>query len=554
MVAVLLRMLDVLRAPMRMLGVDHTQCRAILEAKLTMDTRRPLSTMGTRMQGRPRNALTTTLLVYGLMGTFVGLLLLRTGSPLVAMTIVHAMVMTMIAMSLIADFSSVLLDTTDNAILQPRPVTGRTILAARIAHIVIYVTLLVVSLCACTFIIGTLKYHYLFPLVFLATLGCSVLLVVFVAHVFYLVAMRLTNTEKLRDIILYCQIGMTVLVFGGYQLLPRLMDISRLKTLTIDDQWWIYLAPPAWMAAPIDMLTGHVGPVQLVLTALAVLVPAAGVLLVALVLAPEFGTALARLDASPTPGTHDTPYARKGRIRRAVSRIVCRAPAEHATFELVWALGSRDRQYKLRTYPTVAFLFVFGFVMIFSDDQGLKQALATLPDTSKHLYFLYFAAAMVPMAIIQQRYSASHDAAWTYRALPLERPGLALMGALKAVITRYVVPIFAVVSLPILCLWGVSAVADVVLALCATLLVCALDALLFGRCFPFSEPFSMTEGSGRMIKSMLLMGIPAALGGAHYALSLLLPVAVLPAAALVLLLALVPLSAYAKTTWTDLAS
>ena len=550
MTKLILRFFDCFAWLLRRLDVDYDQFRAILEAKLTLDSRRQMSGMQQQRTQNPKNTFAWTLLFYAFMGGFLGIFLPRTTSPLVGMTIVHAFVMTMVALSLIADFTSVLLDTTDRAVLQPRPVTSRTILVTRIAHITIYLSLLTLSLSVVTLVVGTFTYHGLFPLVFLGTLACSVCLVVFVAQVFYLVALRLTDAERFRDLILYFQIGMTVAVIVGYQILPRLMDMTRLSSLTIDEQWWIYFFPPAWLAAPIDLLTGHIGTPQIILTGLAVAVPLICLILVIRVLAPGFSRALARLDSTPTGSSAAVGTASlRQPLARRLSGFFARRASERAAFELVWQLCSRDRQFKQRTYPTFAFLFVFAAVWVLLGEGGAGAALRELPHTQKYFLILYFSCMMAPMTIIQLRFSAAHEAAWMYHALPLERPGDILIGAFKVVMVRFVAPVFGLMALAILLVWGLRIAVDVVFAACATVLVSVLQAMIFGRTFPFSEEFNVAQNTGQVVRSMFLMLIPAALGGLHFVMRLISPLTLPSGALLVLVLAIVLLRRYARTNW-----
>ena len=54
------------------------------------------------------------------------------------MIVFYTYIMVMISMTLITDFSSILLDTSDNTIILPRPVDSRTLFAARLTHILLY--------------------------------------------------------------------------------------------------------------------------------------------------------------------------------------------------------------------------------------------------------------------------------------------------------------------------------------------------------------------------------------------------------------------------------
>lgn len=540
-------------APIRWLGADYGQFRAIMHTKLTLDCRRPIGGMQGRHGKKPGNAFAWTLVFYAFMGGLLSFIIEQAPTPMVGMTVIHAFVMTMVALSLIADFTTVLLDTTDNAILHPRPVSSRTIFVARTAHIVTYLALLALSLSAATFIMGTIKFHALFPVVLLGTLICAVAMVVFVVQVFYLIAMRFTDAEKFRDIILYFQIGMTVVVFCGYQFIPRLIGGQQLESVVIVDQWWAYWFPPTWFAAPIDLLMGRTGTTQIVLTVLGVAVPLICMVLVIRVLAPGFSRALERLDSAPSNRADaGHPVSREGSLVRRFSRWVCRTGAERASFEFVWHLCARDREFKQRTYPTFAVLILMPVMFAFIGEGGFAESVERISHTKQYLFPLYYSCMMAPLAIMQIAFSSRHDAAWIYHAVPLCRPGDVLVATLKMSFIRFVLPAFALVSILVLVVWGFSITMDIVAAFCVTLLVSVLQAILFGRSLPFSKEFNAAQQAGRVGKSMLLMIVPAAFGGLHFLLGWISPWTLPAYSAVVLLAAALLMNVYAKTEWTAL--
>ena len=545
MVRLVLSVFDVFAWAFRWVGVDYAQFRSLLGVKLTLDGRRQFTAFQQRGGKTPKNAFAYALLMNVLMGVVMGMVLSLNASPLTKMTFVHGFVMAMVAMSLIADFSSVLLDTTDHQILQPRPIDSRTILAARTAHILTYISLLTFSLSAASFATGTFEYGPLFPILFALTLVASVCLVVGAVNVLYLLAMRLTGGEKLRDIILYVQVGMTILVIGGYQFLPRLMDVGGLGAWNLADHWWACLIPPAWLAAPVELLTGNVTRPLLILSALGLVVPLT-TLYAAMALAPGFKEALARLDAAPRA----KPEARSARPGQRLGFIarVARQPIERAAFEFLWTLTGRDRQFKRRTYPSIAMVLIFSGVFLLSDPHGLREAFQNLPHTPRHLFMLYMCCALAPTAFIQMRYSDKFEAAWIYRVLPLATPGLVLRAGLKVVILRLVMPAFVLVALVTFAIWGAKAGPDVALALFATLLTCALQALAIGNRFPFSEPFGVVEGAGRVHRMLIFLLLPLILGGVHYALTFI-PYAVLSAIPIAAVGAWLALRIYGRRTW-----
>ena len=517
----------------RFLKVDRGQFLAILEIKLTLDERRSIRGIQGASGKKGRRGLLFSALFYAFIGLFIGLLPLFVESPLTAMTVVNSVVMTMVGMILVSDFTNVLIDTTDNAVLLPRPVSGRTILASRTAHIVSYLGILSLSLSACTLVTGMIAFDPLFPLLYLAMLACMLAFVIFAVYVFYLAAMHLFDMERFRDIILYFQIAMTVLIFAGYQVLPRLVEMQKIRSIRIDRMWWIYFYPPAWMAAPFDLLAGRSGGPQVILTALAVAVPLAGLFLVARVLAPGFGRALAALESTPSGRGGE---GRRPSLPSLLARLVTRKREERAAFEFFWPLFTRDRSFKLATYPSMAIvLIIMAVFMVFSDGEGAGHALSVLPQTKKYILGLYFACGILPSAFVQMNFSDRYEGAWIFEALPFKRPGAILMGAFKVVFLRFAAPMFAAVAALTLAVWGGRVLPDVALAGCFFLLFSLVNRRIFGKGYPLSRPRTARQAQSQTARTMAVMAVLSLVGLLHWLLTRFpwgVPSALVPAALL----------------------
>ena len=121
----LLKLVKLFNPVFRRQGIDVDRLFTIVELKLLMDTRRVYMSWKQGQQKDNKNHLTTILLLYGLFGIFMGIAVYSFPNVVTAMILFHSYVIFMMAMTLITDFSSVLLDTTDNQIILPRPVNRR---------------------------------------------------------------------------------------------------------------------------------------------------------------------------------------------------------------------------------------------------------------------------------------------------------------------------------------------------------------------------------------------------------------------------------------------
>jgi len=502
-------------------GVDREIFLAVLEIKLIQDQRRTISGMSSQQGKKTNRAFMISLVTFAVFGGLIGLVLLWTESPLTGLTLINSFVMVMMGLMLVGDFTNVLVDTTDNAILLPRPVSDKTLLAVRTAHIVTYLGTLSLALSLGTMVTGTIAFHPLFALIYLGTLILSLIVVIFVVYLFYLLAMKMTDLEKFRDIILYFQIGMTIFFFGAYQLVPRLIDVKNLKDISIEDSWWIYIMPPSWMAGPVELLTGNGGIPIWILTGLSLLVPIICLFFVLKILAPGFTQGLANLGNSASGSQGGGNEIGHSFFNRWWSKILTRDPEERTSFQLLWALASRDRAFKLATYPAAAFVLIIMAVMFFGeldDGDGLEAALAELRQDKIYLFILYFACYVGPLALIQMRFSDQYQAAWSYYVLPLTKPGVVISAGLKVVLARFSMPIFSIVASLVLLVWGPTVLVDIFLAGCVLLAFSLLIVLLMNPHFPFSTPRSAaTSPQGMSI--MLGMVVLACVGWLHYGLS-----------------------------------
>jgi hypothetical protein len=378
-------------------------------------------------------------------------------------------------------------------------------------------------------------------------------MVVAFVNALYLLVMRLVSGERLRDLLNYVQIAMVVVMIGAYQVIPRLMDPTTLWAFRIEDHRWLYALPSVWCAAPVEILHGALDRPKMLLSLLAVAAPLAGMMLVAYVLAPRFGRALLKLDAERTEMRPAGQAERRVTLGSRLSGWLCHTPAQRAAFELIWILCGRDRQFKARTYPSAAIALIMGlsFLMTQGQGQGFWDKLADVSHTRAHLYVLYVVGFMMLATLQHLRYSPQYEAAWVYYALPIARPGEVLLAALKAMVVRFITPMFAVAAVLVGVIWGGHIAGDLAVAFAALLFMSVLGASFWACRLPFSEAYGAMEGSGRFGLTMLLMVIPASLGGIHYACSFYWPALVV---FLMLLLGATWLLArrYGRISWYEL--
>src|SRR3569623_482240 len=129
---IFLRFISFLKPVLVRTGVDTYQLNEILRIKLMIDNRRPRAAFAARKNAKykvqsPREVSFFTVL----MGFFIGLVLFLDKTPYVGQTLYFSIFMVLMALTLISDFTTVLVDTRDQFIILPRPVRDRTVAVAR---------------------------------------------------------------------------------------------------------------------------------------------------------------------------------------------------------------------------------------------------------------------------------------------------------------------------------------------------------------------------------------------------------------------------------------
>lgn len=134
---------DRLRVPLRAYGVDFPAFLAVLLAKLRTDVRprEDRAAAGFASKGLVVIAGTNLLL-----GTTVSLLAALSPGPFTFMAIAQAMVLFMVFITLVIDFTQVLFAEEDAAVLGHHPIADRTLFAAQLAHTGVYLTTVVGAL------------------------------------------------------------------------------------------------------------------------------------------------------------------------------------------------------------------------------------------------------------------------------------------------------------------------------------------------------------------------------------------------------------------------
>jgi hypothetical protein len=514
----ILRLLDKVSPIINSFGIDYPMMRKILQIKLVMDERRVPTIMMNGNNSKAKNSFRSSLFLYAFIGLFIGVFLF-TGFPLfLKMNIIIGMLIFMIMTTMISDFSSVLLDVNDKNVLLPRPVDAKTLNAAKLIHIVIYLFSITMAISGGSLILGLIRYGFWFLLVFLLEIALICGLVILFTSLLYYAILTVFSGEKLKDIINYFQIALTVFMTVAYQFIGRIFNVSNLN-MKFTPHWWDFLLPSTWFSAPFSLLMEHTFSLYYILLSLVgIIVPIITFTLYVKVVAPRFERNLQKLNSS---GSSSKNQIKKTSLRQAACNLICFHPLEKVFFRFTVRMLSNERKLKLKLYPQLALAAIIPliFFLSFFENDKLSSETFTQITQGKYYLYMYFSIAFLPPLFSMISTSENYKGAWIYKALPVENPAMVLKGAFKGFLYKFIIPIYLFISLVFLAIFGFKIVADLALIFINMLILMLIIFRFSNKELPFYKDFQYTKNGNNVGIVLASMGLCGLLAAIHYGIA-----------------------------------
>jgi len=363
----ILKFLDKLKPMFEKLGVDYGSMRKILQLKLLLDGRRMPTVFGNEKKKDDRdnsNKFLKSLWIYIIMGLTMIPFVIMKSSYIYQMSIVFGVIMFFIMSSLISDFSSVLLDVRDRNIIGTKPIGPKTLSTAKTIHIAIYMVYVTGALVGPALLTSLYTQGIIFFLVFFITTILLDMFIIALTSLIYFLILRFFDGEKLKDLINYMQIILTIVISVGYQLVGRLFGVVDLR-IQFTPKWWQYFIPPVWFSAPFEMIKkSEIHSTYVIFTVMAIAIPIMAIL-VYMKLMPLFEENLLKLS-----NNYGTTKKAKGKPGQLLSRLLCRSREERIFFRFASDMMRNEREFKLKVYPTLGFSIIFPLYLSFKDYQA----------------------------------------------------------------------------------------------------------------------------------------------------------------------------------------
>ncbi|MFY3792280.1 hypothetical protein ACOQFO_11460 [Ureibacillus sp. MALMAid1270] len=503
-----LKLLDRFERIFTRFGVDYKIMRKILQVKFTMDGRRvPTIFSQNSNQKEKSNQYVKSLWIYVLFGLFMIPFILMGENYLFQMSLFYGIFTFFVMTSMISDFSSVLLDVRDRNILFTKPVNNKTINTAKFMHIIIYISFLTIALVGIPLIVALINKGIGFFIITLINIILLDFFIVALTALIYLFILRFFDGEKLKDIINYVQIGLSLAILVGYQLLVRSFQFIG-QSISIDPDWWQLFIFPIWFAANTEMLLKqNFEMIYTIFTILSIIVP---IIVIRLYMKfnPAFEHYLQKLSF------HGKAKEKKqNKIGEGLLKIICPSQQERSFFRFASRMMKNEREFKLKVYPSLGFSIVIPFIFIlnelqFSSVEGLT--------TSNSYFSIYFCLIIIPSILVLLKYSGKYKGAWVYSVAPLKQLKPMYSGTIKAFILKLFLPVYVILSIAFIVLFGVRIVPDLIIVFLSACIFAIICFMILKKFIPFAESFDDYNQNSTGMVALGLSLIIIVFAGLHY--------------------------------------
>ena len=509
-----LKILDLFRPLFEAFGVEYEKMRLIVNMKLTLDKRKNNSSEN-------KNSLMQSVILYLIIGLVASRIIVMPLDIMTKMTILFSLIFVMLLTCFITDFSSVILDTYDRHIIGITDIKSITLNMAKIVHIVIYISIMSLSISAFSILMILMAYNIGFCLLFILCMILMDFLLIMMTSVIYYLLIKIFKGEKLKDVLNLFQIFM-ILVFSimYYLITSSLSDIQINYTFSI--KAYDLFIPFMWFASLFCVaFYGKIETLYIIMSILGIIVPILSILIY-IKLTPAFERNLEKLEQ--VSYNEKDSKAKKSFVSKLGDKI-CKNNEEKSFFEFIYTNLSRDREFKTRVYPTLASGIIMPLVLLivtYDRSMSIMEYLKSLSTTNNFLN-IYLAVILLQNCILLLKYSKEYEASFIYDVLPISKKKNIYSAEFKVIIIKLFVPVFIIIGIPYLILFKAKFIVHLLIAFVSTIFISMGTFRINNKSLPFSEDYAVTANTSNflnIIKSIGFVGVAVLL---HYLIILKAP-------------------------------
>ena len=509
-----LKILDLFRPLFEAFGVEYEKMRLIVNMKLTLDKRKNNSSEN-------KNSLMQSVILYLVIGLVASRIIVMPIDIMTKMTVLFALIFVMLLTCFLTDFSSVILDTYDRHIIGITDVKDITLNMAKIVHIIIYISIISLSISAFSILMILMAYNIGFCLLFILCMILMDFLLIMMTSVIYYLLIKIFKGEKLKDVLNLFQIFM-IFVFSimYYFITSSLSDIQINYTFSINA--YDLFIPFMWFASLFCVIFyGKIQTLYIIMAILGIIVPILSILIY-IKLTPAFERNLDKLEQ--VSYNEKDSKSKKSFVSKLGNKI-CKNNEEKSFFEFIYINLSRDREFKTRVYPTLASGIIMPLVLFFvTYDRSISimEYLKSLSTTNNFLN-IYLAVILLQNCILLLKYSKEYEASFIYDVLPISKKKNIYSAEFKVIIIKLFVPVFIIIGIPYLILFKAKFIVHLLIAFVSTIFISMGTFRVNDKSLPFSEDYAVTANTSNflnIIKSIGFVGVAVLL---HYLIILKTP-------------------------------
>lgn len=509
-----LKILDLFRPLFEAFGVEYEKMRLIVSMKLTLDKRKNNSSEN-------KNSLMQSVILYLVIGLVASRIIVMPIDIMTKMTVLFALIFVMLLTCFITDFSSVILDTYDRHIIGITDVKDITLNMAKIVHIIIYISIISLSISAFSIIMILMAYNIGFCLLFILCMILMDFLLIMMTSVIYYLLIKIFKGEKLKDVLNLFQIFM-ILVFSimYYFITSSLSDIQINYTFSINA--YDLFIPFMWFASLFCVIFyGKIQTLYIIMAILGIIVPILSILIY-IKLTPAFERNLDKLEQ--VSYNEKDSKSKKSFVSKLANKI-CKNNEEKSFFEFIYTNLSRDREFKTRVYPTLASGIIMPLVLLFvTYDRSISimEYLKSLSTTNNFLN-IYLAVILLQNCILLLKYSKEYEASFIYDVLPISKKKNIYSAEFKVIIIKLFVPVFIIIGIPYLILFKAKFIVHLLIAFVSTIFISMGTFRVNDKSLPFSEDYAVTANTSNFLNIIKSIGFVGAAVLLHYLIILKTP-------------------------------
>ncbi|HVF91044.1 MAG TPA: hypothetical protein VNH22_13325 [Blastocatellia bacterium] len=496
-------------------GISTRQLKALLIVYLKQDLRGGKSLVSTHKGDYIKS--NWSLLLIAVLYTIFGLTVAVT-----ALTEADVFAYSMLALSftffiallgILAESGNVIFDETEADVIGHLPISSRTYFTAKVLNLFLFTLLIALSASffPAVFGIWAVRSNLLFAVAHAVSATLMALLATALVVISYGLLMRFVSRERFDNIIAYSQGALALFFMLGYQIVPRIAGSHEILTSSAA-RWYHFLYPPAWFSGLTMLMIGRGSLKALALASLALASLAILGTLAFRKIAGGYSSFLSKLSHGTTKARAGSEQgkgrgakrakARNDRVLEGIKAAFLRRPAERAVFDLVSLYLRRDREIKVRLYPSLTYAVVFPILALISE--GLPN-----PFLSAQVSFYgLLGAAMVCFsglsAVEVLVFSAHYRASYIFHVTPIARRGDIHGGIRKAIFVNIALPSFLALLLLFGFIWrnpfhALLVLAPWIIIMPAVLLV----PFTFREVLPLSRKYQKGQQSARNLSIFL---------------------------------------------------